>query len=114
MLLVPPMVLGGEWSEWLYRSLVLLVIACPCALVISTLVSVVAALAAAAGRTVVVIGNDEHVCGFISLADAIREEFREVVNQLHAAGIEHIIMLAGDNEGTANAIANQAGIDEVS
>lgn len=242
--LVPPMVLGGEWSEWLYRSLVLLVIACPCALVISTPVSVVAALAAAArngvlikggvfielpaqlkaiamdktgtltqgspavvdvipmnghdevelltraaalelnsnhplaraivdeanrrgidvqpaehfetiqgkgatgsidgktywlgshryleqrrqetpeiherleamqaaGRTVVAIGNNEHVCGFISLADAIREESREVVNQLHAAGIEHIIMLTGDNEGTANAIANQAGIDEV-
>ncbi|TWU34865.1 putative cadmium-transporting ATPase [Novipirellula artificiosorum] len=244
MFLVPPIVLGGEWSDWLYRSLVLLVIACPCALVISTPVSVVAALAAAArngvlikggvfiesparlkaiamdktgtltqgapavmdvvpmnghdesellsraaalelnsnhplaraivdeakqrgmnvqptenfetiqgkgasgsiggktfwlgshryleqrgqetpeihkqleamqaaGRTVVVIGNDQHVCGFITLADAIRKESREVVNQLHAAGIEHIVMLTGDNEGTAKAIANEAGIDEV-
>ncbi len=244
MLVIPPLALGGEWSVWLYRSLVLLVIACPCALVISTPVSVVAALAAAArngvlikggvfielpaqlkaiamdktgtltqgapavvdvvpmnghdeyellmragalelnsnhplaraiveeakrrnlelvsagdfesiqgkgasgvingkpfwlgshryleqrdqetpevheqlesmqqaGRTVVVVGNDEHVCGFITLADAIREETRDAVRQLHEAGVEQLVMLTGDNEGTARAIAKEAGIDEV-
>lgn len=244
VLLTPPLVFGGDWSDWLYRSLVLLVIACPCALVISTPVSVVAALASAArngvlikggvfielpaqlkaiamdktgtltqgkpsvvdvvplsghndielltragalemnsnhplaraiveenqrrefcieaaddfeiiqgkgasgsfngktywlgshryleqrgqetpevhrqleamqeaGRTVVVIGNDHHVCGFITLADAIRKESRDAVKQLHEAGVEHLVMLTGDNEGTANAIAKQAGIDEL-
>lgn len=244
ILIVPPLAFGGDWSDWLYRSLVLLVIACPCALVISTPVSVVAALAAAArngvlikggvfielpsrlkaiamdktgtltqgrpavvdvvplgghdeeelltragaleqnsnhplaraiveeterrgmtiatadefeiiqgkgasgkfngktywlgshryleqrgqetpevheqleamqeaGRTVVVIGNDHHVCGFITLADAIRDESREAVKQLHEAGVEHLVMLTGDNQGTADAIAKQAGIDEV-
>jgi Cd2+/Zn2+-exporting ATPase len=244
MLVIPPLALGGEWSVWLYRSLVLLVIACPCALVISTPVSVVAALAAAArngvlikggvfielpaqlkaiamdktgtltqgapavvdvvpmnghdehellmragalelnsnhplaraiveeakrrnlelvsaddfetiqgkgasgvingkpfwlgshryleqrdqetpevheqlesmqqaGRTVVVVGNDEHVCGFITLADAIREETRDAIRQLHEAGVEQLVMLTGDNEGTARAIAKEAGIDEV-
>lgn len=244
ILLVPPLALGGDWGEWLYRSLVLLVIACPCAIVISTPVSVVASLAAAArngvlikggvyvevpaqlravamdktgtltqgapqvvdvvpmnghdetelltragalelnsnhplaraiieettrrglsipaadqfetiqgkgaagviagkpywlgshryleergqetadvhkqlqemqgaGRTVVVVGNDEHVCGFITLADAIREETREAIAQLHEAGIERVVMLTGDNEGTAKAIAREAGIDEV-
>ncbi len=244
MLVIPPLALGGEWSVWLYRSLVLLVIACPCALVISTPVSVVAALAAAArngvlikggvfielpaqlkaiamdktgtltqgapavvdvvpmnghdehellmragalelnsnhplaraiveeakrrnlelvsaddfetiqgkgasgvingkpfwlgshryleqrdqetpevheqlesmqqaGRTVVVVGNDEHVCGFITLADAIREETHDAIRQLHEAGVEQLVMLTGDNEGTAKAIAKEAGIDEV-
>lgn len=244
MLVIPPLAFGGQWSDWFYRSLVLLVIACPCALVISTPVSVVASLAAAArngvlikggvfvelpaqlnaiamdktgtltrgapsvvdvvpmnghdevelltragalelnsnhplakaiveetnrrnmtipaadrfesiqgkgasgvidgkpywlgshryleqrgqetsevheqleemqkaGRTVVVVGNDEHVCGFITLADAIRHETRDAIEQLHNAGVKRLVMLTGDNEGTAQAIAKEAGIDEV-
>lgn len=243
-LLVPPLVLGGAWSDWLYRSLVLLVIACPCALVISTPVSIVAALAAAArngvlikggifvesparlkaiafdktgtltagemtvvklvplndhdekelieravaleadsshplarairnfasergiaviaaldvqslqgkgitgqlggrrfwlgshrlleergqetpevhdqlerlageGKTIVVIGNDEHVCGFIAVADALRPNANQVIMALKQLGIERIVMLTGDNRGTADAIARVAGVDEV-
>ncbi|WP_286762920.1 MULTISPECIES: heavy metal translocating P-type ATPase [Rhodopirellula] len=244
MLLIPTLLLGQPWSVWIYRSLVLLVIACPCALVISTPVSVVASLAAAArngvlvkggvfielpgklvaiamdktgtltkgapevidvvpmnghdeeelltragalelnsnhplaraivdetkkrgmtmppaesfetiqgkgatgvidgktywlgshryleqrgqetlevrqqleamqeaGQTVVVIGNDEHVCGFITLADAIRDETREAIKTLHQVGIKRIVMLTGDNKGTAKAIGKESGIDEV-
>ena len=244
VLLIPPLVFGGPWLDWLYRSLVLLVIACPCALVISTPVSIVAALAAAArngvlvkggvyveaparlnaiamdktgtltegkpsvvdivpmsghddvellqrvaaleshsnhplaqaivaaahdrgvpildaqefeiiqgkgamgringkpywlgshrfleergqetadvherleemqqaGRTVVVVGNDTHVCGFLTLADSLRPTAAETIKRLHEAGIDHLVMLTGDNEGTAHVIANQAGIDEV-
>ncbi len=244
VLLVPPLLFGAQWSDWIYRSLVLLVIACPCALVISTPVSVVASLAAAArngvlikggvfveiparlkaiamdktgtltlgkpsvidivpmnghddvelltrvgaleahsnhplaraivneiekrglplpeadqfeilqgkgatgringktywlgshryleerqqetpevheqlermqeaGRTVVVIGNDDHVCGFLTLADSIRDETQAALAALRETGIEHLVMLTGDNEGTARAIAAQAGIDEV-
>lgn len=241
---VPPLVLGDPWMSWIYQALAILVIACPCALVISTPVSVVAGLASAAkrgvlikggrflempaqwkalaidktgtltlgqptvsdvipmsghtetelleiaaaiearsehplakaivshatskgispqpaddyqavqgkgatavldgrrvwvgshrylderaqetpelherledlsasGASVVVIGNDEHVCGFISIADAIRPEAREAVTGLRAAGIAPIVMLTGDNQGTAEIVAADTGVDEV-
>src|SRR4051812_8223554 len=244
VLLVPPLLFGGAWDDWLYRALVLLVIACPCALVISTPVSIVAALAAAAhrgvlikgglfvevpariravaldktgtltwgrpvvvevvplaghderellarvaalearsehplarailahardrgvevrpaadfqilqgkgasgrfggqeywlgshryleergqetpeihdrlagmaqaGRTAVVVGTGDHVCGLIAVADVVREEAREAVQALRDAGVQSVVMLTGDNRGTAEAIAREAGLEGV-
>ncbi|MEY4429905.1 MAG: hypothetical protein RLZZ182_2594, partial [Pseudomonadota bacterium] len=54
---ITPWWLGGTWLEALYRALVLLVIACPCALVISTPVTVVSGLAAAARRGILIKGG---------------------------------------------------------
>jgi len=241
---IPPLFLAGVWDEWLYRALVLLVIACPCALVISTPVSIVAALASAArqgilikggmyietpahlkaiafdktgtltrgepivtgvypfnghseaellsraaalearsnhplaqailhytenrgiqvasadnvtvlpgkgvtglfngtdywlgsrryllersqeipeisakaialeqsGQTVIAIGSERHICGLIAVADQPRDQIESVLQSLRQTGIEHLVMLTGDNQVTANNIAAQIGIDEV-
>jgi len=241
---VPPLFTGTGWSEWIYRALVLLVIGCPCALVISTPVSVVAGLTAAArngvlvkggdvlerparvgavafdktgtlttgrlavaavvaldghrdddvlglaaalearsghpiaraivaeaerrslpvraatdvrvhpgrgaegtvdgarawlgshrllvergqetaelhglaqaaevaGRSVVVVGRDGHVCGLIALEDAPRPEAGRAVEELRRLGCERISLLSGDNRETVAAIAARVGIDAV-
>jgi Zn2+/Cd2+-exporting ATPase len=246
---IPPLLMGQAWNPWVYRSLVLLVIACPCALVIATPVSIVSGLTALArrgvlvkggvyleavgklralavdktgtitqgkpqvtcittvaklseeevlrfaasinshsehplavaivdaansrnlnfepatdylsvtgqgaraaigghpyfignhkmaheagvctpeieailsqieekGQSLAVLGHTPHegcagvILGVIAIADTLRPEVTEALRLIHAAGIEKVIMLSGDNQRTASAIAKQAGIDE--
>ncbi|WP_375294304.1 heavy metal translocating P-type ATPase [Caballeronia sp. PC1] len=54
---IPPLFFAGAWFDWIYKALVLLVIACPCALVISTPVTIVSGLAAAARHGILVKGG---------------------------------------------------------
>ena len=66
-----------------------------------------------AGHSVIVVGNDQHVCGFLVLADDVRPTAIATIKSLRAAGIEHLIMLSGDNQATAERIAREVGLDEV-
>lgn len=68
---------------------------------------------AQSGKTIVAVGTDDHVCGLISLADTVRPESPAIIEALRGAGIEHVIILTGDNRGTAEAVAHETGVDEV-
>ncbi|MNS23700.1 Lead, cadmium, zinc and mercury-transporting ATPase [compost metagenome] len=57
VMLVPPLAFGQSWDEWIYRALALLLIGCPCALVISTPAAVTSALAAATRQGALIKGG---------------------------------------------------------
>jgi Cu+-exporting ATPase len=64
------------------------------------------------GKTAVLVAIDNTLSGIIAIADTIKENAKEVVKTLKTKGIE-IIILTGDNERTANAVASRIGIDRV-
>ncbi|MFZ5783607.1 MAG: heavy metal translocating P-type ATPase [Pseudomonadota bacterium] len=57
VVLVPPLAFGGDWDTWIYRGLAVLLVACPCALVISTPAAIASGLAAGARRGLLVKGG---------------------------------------------------------
>ncbi len=102
----PPLVGLGAWDEWFYRALVLLVIACPCALVLSTPVSIVAALTSAAHHGVLVKGGE-----FLERAarlDAVAFDKTGTLTQGRPAVIE-VVPLSGHSE--ADVLARAAAME---
>lgn len=65
------------------------------------------------GQSVVMLASEDHVLACFAVADTVREQAAEAIAQLHALGI-HTLMLSGDNQHTASAIAAQVGIEHAS
>ena len=65
-----------------------------------------------AGKTTVILGTDTQAIGIIAIADQMREEVPEVLQALKTVKVRKLVMLTGDNLGTAEAIAGRLGIDE--
>ncbi|WP_323676045.1 heavy metal translocating P-type ATPase [Halorubellus sp. PRR65] len=63
------------------------------------------------GKTVVLVGTEDELEGIVAVADEVRPGARDAVAALQAFGLE-VVMLTGDNEGTAAAVAEQVGVDE--
>lgn len=64
------------------------------------------------GETVILVGTEEYIAGLIAIRDEARPQAKEVIAQLRRIGVK-VVMLTGDNEMTAKAIARELGIDEV-
>jgi Cd2+/Zn2+-exporting ATPase len=67
----------------------------------------------AAGQTAILVARDEHPIGIIAIADRPREAGRDTIDRLRQHGIQSVVMLTGDNDATAQAIAAHVGVDEV-
>jgi Cd2+/Zn2+-exporting ATPase len=65
-----------------------------------------------AGKTVVLVGTEDELEGLVAVADAVRPEAKRAIQRLRDLGVERTVMLTGDNERTARAIAEQVGVDE--
>ncbi|MGH8436981.1 MAG: heavy metal translocating P-type ATPase [Pseudomonas sp.] len=95
--IVPPLVMDGGWYDWIYRALVLLVVACPCALVISTPVTIVSGLAAAARKGILIKGGvyleSGGKLGFLAL------DKTGTITHGKPAQTDYMPLIEGDSEG---------------
>lgn len=65
------------------------------------------------GKTVMIFGTHDEILAIIAVADEVRDSSRDVIRRLHTMGIEHTIMLTGDNQSTAEVIGRQVGVTDI-
>ncbi|RHH66695.1 MULTISPECIES: heavy metal translocating P-type ATPase [Vagococcus] len=65
------------------------------------------------GKTVMIFGTAQNILAIIAVADELRKSSSEVIAKLHQLGIEHTIMLTGDNIRTAKSIGEQVGVTDI-
>lgn len=65
------------------------------------------------GKTVMLAGTSDKVLALIAVADEVRETSKRVIQKLHEVGIDKTVMLTGDNQSTAKAIAEHVGVSDV-
>jgi Cd2+/Zn2+-exporting ATPase len=65
-----------------------------------------------AGHSLVALGDDSHICGLIGVADEVRPDAAEAIEELRAMGIGDLVMLTGDNNRTAAAVADSLGLSD--
>jgi len=68
---------------------------------------------AAQGSTGVLIGHDARIVGGIAIADAVRADVRQSIENIRKLGIKRVLMLTGDNQKAARAISEGAGLDDI-
>lgn len=68
---------------------------------------------ASKGLSVVIVANDDHVCGIIALGDTIRPNAATALSTMRDAGVANLTMLTGDNTATAKKVAESVGLDDV-
>lgn len=63
------------------------------------------------GKTVIIVGTEKEVLGVIAVSDTIRETTAKALSGLKRVGVDQVVMLTGDNEGTAKRIAAEANVN---
>jgi len=106
---IPPLFIGGNFMDWLYRALVMLVISCPCALVISTPVSIVSALGGASRRGVLIKGGK-----YLELLGKIKAVALDKTGTLTTGKPEVVDIVTFNGFSEKEVLADASGLEQFS